>query len=84
MIVADLSDLRAEALALLVRLAADSPRVSNVDDVNAVVDHQNDDGARATFVDALIVLKSHLLEEFLLCFLGRVLDGKRNVGGEVG
>ena len=34
-----LSDLRAEALALLVRLAADSPRVSNVDDVDKVVNH---------------------------------------------
>jgi hypothetical protein len=70
-----LSDLRAEALALLVRLAADSPRVSNVDDVDKVVNHQNYDCARATFVHALIVLKSHLLEEFLLCLFGRVLNG---------
>jgi len=84
MIMANLSDLGAEALALLVRLAADSPRVSNVDDVDEVVNHQNYDGARATFVHALIVLKSHLLEEFLLCLFCRVLNGQRNVGGEVG
>ena len=83
-IMADLSDLGAEALALLVRLAADSPRVSNVDDVDEVVNHQNYNCARATFVHALIVLKCHLLEELLFCLFGRVLDGQRNVGGEVG
>lgn len=73
-IMADLSHFRAEALPLLDRLAADSPRVPHVDYIHEIINHQHHDRARATLIHALVVLKSDLRKKFLFCLLGSVLD----------